>query len=90
MQCLCVSTLPPMWATIRFLKITVLLKIFKIKKKGKIACTEISKMLSEKYEIPFSITEWLRKQFDSVHTNIFKGYPFIKVNEDKLEVIINA
>lgn len=59
-------------------------------KKRKIACTEISKMLSEKYEIPFSITEWLRKQFDSVHTNIFKGYPFIKVNEGKLEVIINA
>lgn len=29
MQCLCVSTLPPMWATIRFLKITVLLKILK-------------------------------------------------------------
>lgn len=59
-------------------------------KRGKIACTEISKMLSEKYEISFSITEWLRKQFDSVHKNIFRGYPFIKVNEDKLEVIINA
>ncbi len=59
-------------------------------KRREIECLDMCKHLSEKYEIPFSIEEWLSKHFNRVHTNVFKGVPMIQYRDSKIEVIIHG
>lgn len=59
-------------------------------KRNRISFSEINRSLLRKYDITFSITEWLGSMFEEIHAGIFKGSPFIRCNKENLEVMTNV